>query len=137
MENMEKITAQQAENWDDMAEENTAEHPSAADNSEDTVDLMIKFRKPVEFEGNTYTELNLTGLENITTGQLEAVGRMLLKKRPGLNPSTLEMTMDYANLMAMKVTKLPLEFFERLPAPEGMKIKTAVVGFLYGGGTED
>lgn len=132
MDDMKKTTAQEAENWDDL--ENTAPNQPKA---EDDVDLLVKFKKPVEFEGQTYTEVDLSGLEGVTTGQLEAVGRMLLKKRPGLNPSTLEMTMDYANLMAMKVTKLPLEFFERLPGQEGMKIKTAVVGFLYGGGTED
>ena len=101
------------------------------------MDLIVKFRRPYHFEGQEYTQVDLSGLEDVSAGALQNVGRALLKKRPGLNPSTLEMTMDYANMLAARVTNLPLEFFERLPGKEGMKIKTAVVGFLYGGDGED
>ena len=105
--------------------------------NEEAVDLHVKFRKPYRFEGQDYDGVDLTGLEDLTAGALENVGRALLKKRPGLNPSTIEMTMEYANLLASRVAGKPLEFFERLPAQEAMKIKTTVVGFLYGGDGED
>lgn len=142
MDVMEKNTALEAvaeqkgettvvEMWEDM-ETNPAQNAG-----EENMELVVKFRKPYVFEGQAYTQLDLSGLENVTVGQLEAVGRILLKKRPGLNPSTLEMTMDYANLLAMKVTGKPMEFFERLPGQEGMKIKSTVVGFLYGGDSEN
>lgn len=101
------------------------------------IDLVVKFRKPYEFEGQTYTEVDLSGLEDTKGGQLENVGRQLLKKRPGLNPSTIEMTMDYATMLASRVSGKPVEFFERLPGKEAMKIKNTVVGFLYGGDGED
>lgn len=101
------------------------------------IDLLVKFRRPYTFEGQEYAGIDLHGLEDATAGQMQNVGRQLLKKRPGLNPSTLEMTMEYANMLAAKVTGKPLEFFERLPAKEAMKVKTAVVGFLYGGDGED
>jgi hypothetical protein len=77
--------------------------------------------------------VDLSGLEDTTGGDLQAVGRILAKKAPGLNPSTVEMTMDYAELLANRVTKLPVEFFKRLPSREAIKLKTTVVGFLYGG----
>jgi len=35
--------------------------------------------------------------------------------------------------LAARVAHLPLEFFERLPAKEAIKLKGIVVGFLYGG----
>ena len=104
------------------------------ENTEEAVDLQVKFRKPYRFEGKDYDGVDLSGLEDTTAAALENVGRILLKKRPGLNPSTIEMTMEYANLLASRVTHLPEEFFERLPAKEAMKVKTTVVGFLYGGG---
>lgn len=107
------------------------------EDNEEALNLHIKFRKPYRFEGQDYDGVDLTGLEDLTAGVLENVGRTLLKKRPGLNPSTIEMTMEYANLLAARVAGKPLEFFERLPAKEAMKIKTAVVGFLYGGDGED
>lgn len=115
----------------------TADAAQGEDAEEAVVDLNVKFRKPYRFEGQDYDGVDLTGLEDLTAGALENVGRALLKKRPGLNPSTIEMTMEYANLLASRVAGKPLEFFERLPAKEAMKIKTTVVGFLYGGDGED
>lgn len=130
MSDNKKMTEGQEEILAGAAEERAAE-------TEDSVDLIVKFRRPYQFEGQEYTQVDLSGLEDVSAGALQNVGRALLKKRPGLNPSTIEMTMDYANMLAARVTSLPLEFFERLPGKEGMKIKTAVVGFLYGGDGED
>lgn len=130
MSDNKKMTEDQEEILASTAAENAAE-------TEDSVDLIVKFRRPYHFEGKEYTQVDLSGLEDVSAGALQNVGRALLKKRPGLNPSTIEMTMDYANMLAARVTSLPLEFFERLPGKEGMKIKTAVVGFLYGGDGED
>ena len=130
MSDNKKMTADQEEILADAAAESTAE-------TEDSVDLIVKFRRPYQFEGQEYTQVDLSGLEDVSAGTLQNVGRALLKKRPGLNPSTIEMTMDYANMLAARVTSLPVEFFERLPGKDGMKIKTTVVGFLYGGDGED
>lgn len=130
MSDNKKMTADQEEILAGAAAESAAE-------TEDGVDLIVKFRRPYQFEGQEYTQVDLSGLEDVNAGALQNVGRALLKKRPGLNPSTIEMTMDYANLLAARVTSLPVEFFERLPGKEGMKIKTTVVGFLYGGDGED
>lgn len=116
-----------------LAAEGTAQN----EGTEEVLDLHVKFRKPYHFEGKDYDGVDLSGLEDVTAGTLENVGRALLKKRPGMNPSTIEMTMEYASLLASRVASLPLEFFERLPAKEAMKIKTTVVGFLYGGDGED
>ena len=64
-------------------------------------ELIIKYRKPFEFEGETFTELDLHG------------------------------TTTYAKIVATKVTGLPAEYFEDLPVGEIEKIKNAVVGFFY------
>ena len=120
------------------AQETLADAEAAPLTGEDAeIDLLVKFRRPYTFEGQEYAGIDLHGLEDTTAGQLQNVGRSLLKKQPGLNPSTLEMTMEFASMLAAKVTGKPLEFFERLPAKEAMKVKTAVVGFLYGGDGED
>ena len=121
-----------------LAVEETVEAAAnQGEGAEEAVDLHVKFRKPYRFEGQDYDGVDLSGLEDLNAAALENVGRALLKKRPGLNPSTIEMTMEYAILLASRVAGKPLEFFERLPAKEAMKIKTAVVGFLYGGDGED
>lgn len=42
-----------------------------------------------------------------------------------------ETTTTYAKIVATKVTGLPAEFFEDLPAYEIEKIKNVVTGFFY------
>ena len=69
--------------------------------------LILKFRRPYQFEGQEYTELDLSGLEDVTAGTLENIGKILAKKSPGLNPATIEMEMGYCELLAARVTGKP------------------------------
>lgn len=116
-------------------EDTAAEKTTAAegDQEDQEISLVLKFRKPYVFDGKEYTEVDLSGLEDATAKDLEAVGRIMEKRTNGTNPATMEMTMDYAQLLANRITGLPLEFFKNLPAREAMALKTTVVGFLYGG----
>ena len=100
-------------------------------------DLILRFAKPYKFGGQEYTEVDLSGLEDVTAGVLESVGKIVSKKAPGLNPALLEMSMQFCNYLAQRVAKLPLEFFTGLPAKEAIKLKAMVTNFLYGGDGED
>ena len=115
------------------------EAQAGAEDGEDTEpeDLILRFAKPYKFGGQEYTEVDLSGLEDVTAGVLESVGKIVSKKAPGLNPALLEMSMQFCNYLAQRVAKLPLEFFTGLPAKEAIKLKTMVTGFLYGGDGED
>lgn len=99
----------------------------------DENELLLKLRKPYVFDGQTYTEIDLSGLENVTAGTLENIGKILSKRSPGLNPATLEMEMSFCNLLAARATSKKLEFFEGLPARDAVALKSMIVGFLYGG----
>ena len=111
---------------------------AALEAEEQEESLILKFRRPYPFEGQEYTELDLSGLENVTAGTLENIGKIMAKKSPGLNPATIEMEMGYCELLAARVTGKPLEFFQRLPARDAIALKSKIVGFLYGGmGTTD
>ncbi len=112
---------------------NAAQETDTDDQEDQEISLVLKFKKPYVFEGKEYTEVDMTGLEDATAKDLEAVGRIMEKRTKGTNPATMEMTMDYAQLLANRITGLPLEFFKNLPAREAMALKTTVVGFLYGG----
>lgn len=108
----------------------TAAAPAAAHDTEDQEDLVLRFQKPYSFEGETYTEVDLSGLEDLSAADLCKVGKMV-KKTDGLDPIA-EMSLPYAIFMAARVTGKPLEFFQQLPAREAVKLKNLVVGFLYG-----
>ena len=92
-------------------------------------ELIITFRKPFGFEGETFRELDLHGLEDLRGRDLTAIEKAFNKT--GVSSFVPESTTTYAKIVATKVTGLPAEFFEGLPVGEIEKIKNAVVGFFY------
>lgn len=98
-------------------------------------DLILKFRKPYRFEGQDYTEVDLSGMEDMNAADLCAVAK-LANRDAGVTP-IIEMTMPYAMYMAARASHKPVEFFQGLPMPEAVKLKNMVTGFLYGGDGEE
>lgn len=123
----------------ERADMEAVEARAGAEGGEDTEpeDLVLRFGKPYKFGGQEYTEVDLSGLEDVTAGVLENVGKIAAKKNPGMNPALQEMSMTFCTYLAQRVAKLPLEFFTGLPAKEAIKLKTLVTNFLYGGDGED
>ena len=123
----------------ERADMEAVEARAGAEGGEDTEpeDLVLRFGKPYKFGGQEYTEVDLSGLEDVTAGVLENVGKIAAKKNPGMNPALQEMSLTFCIYMAQRVAKLPLEFFEKLPAKEAIKLKTMVTGFLFGADGED
>ena len=123
----------------ERADMEAVEARAGAEGGEDTEpeDLVLRFGKPYKFGGQEYTEVDLSGLEDVTAGVLESVGKITAKKNPGMNPALQEMSLTFCTYLAQRVAKLPLEFFTGLPAKEAIKLKTLVTNFLYGGDGED
>lgn len=94
------------------------------------MEYLITFNKPYNFEGQEYKEIDLSNLENLTTADLiQADGQF---SEAGQFAVMNEMTTGYACILAAKATNQPVEFFQRLPAGDGVKIKRAVMGFFNG-----
>ena len=123
----------------ERADMEALEAQAGAEDGEDTEpeDLVLRFGKPYKFGGQEYTEVDLSGLEDVTAGVLESVGKITAKKNPGMNPALQEMSLTFCTYLAQRVAKLPLEFFTGLPAKEAIKLKAMVTNFLYGGDGED
>lgn len=96
---------------------------------EENDELVIKYRKPYNFEGEVHTELDLHGLEDLRGRDLTAIEKSFNKT--GVSSFVPESTTTFAKIVATRVTGYPAEYFEDLPAGEVEKIKKAVVGFLY------
>ena len=92
-----------------MSDEKRMDTALLAENDENTAAeenaLVMKLDKPFTFEGQTYTEVDLSGLEDTTAADLQAVGRFVTKKNPAANPATVEMTLEYAQFMAARVAR--------------------------------
>ena len=102
----------------------TAAAGAAGDQKNEEESLVLKFKKPYQFEGREYTAADLCAVAKLS-------GR-----DTGITPIP-EMTIPYAIHMAARASKLPVEFFRGLPAQESMKLKNLVSGFLYGGDGEE
>lgn len=91
--------------------------------------MKIKFKNPYTFEGKTYEEIDLEGINNLTGSDAIEADRYARK----LNPGTLgtELTGDYAMFCAARASKLPIEFFYGIPMREAVKVQNKVIGFLY------
>ncbi|WP_313891121.1 phage tail assembly protein [Psychrobacillus sp.] len=88
----------------------------------------IQFNKPYNFEGTDYKEVDLSGLDNLTTSDLLTVEQQF--NAAGNFAVMNELSLGFTMLVAAKASGKPIEFFHRLPAKEGFKVKNEVMGFL-------
>lgn len=105
-----------------------ANAPEAAAVEENS--YKITFSKPYRFEGKDYTELDLSGLDNLTAEHMIAADKYMT--RNGNFSVMPEMNLEYALYIASAATDLPIEFFKRLPPKDTIKIKNRVTNFFYG-----
>lgn len=98
----------------------------------DDINLVVKFKKPYRFEGKEYTELDLSGMEDMTGTDMIAVNKIMQRTSAGMIDVMPEVSVEYAFYFAARAAKLPVEFFQNLPPKESMKVKNRVVGFLFG-----
>ena len=90
---------------------------------------IIKLSKPYIFEGEEYTEIDLRGIEDLKTKDFIEIDKIWAKQ--GNNPALCGLTLDYAILVAHRITSLPLEFFNDFEVKKSMKIKEIVSNFLF------
>lgn len=104
---------------------------AAAETAEETGNkYLVKFKKPFVFEDKTYTEVDLSGVEDLTGRDMIQAQRIM--ERSGSINVLPEMSLEYACIFASKATKMPVEFFQALPPKEAIKVKNRITNFFYG-----
>lgn len=89
--------------------------------------MKFKFRKPYKFEEKEYKEVE------VNVDALTGEDMMIVKKEFSdsgnfvMVPAT---DWDFCVRVAARASKLPIEFFLRMPAPEYCRLATAVSNFL-------
>lgn len=90
---------------------------------------VIKLDKPFKFETESYDEIDLSKLEDLTTEDLITAERIYHKSGgTAFNPET---TLFYCIVVAHLASDKPIEFFTTLPGKEAAKIKKEVYNFFY------
>lgn len=90
--------------------------------------LLIKLNRPHQFEGETYSEIDLSGLEELTTVDLLDADKQFAASESFSFMN--EMSLGYLIIVASKATKKPVEFFEQMAASNVLKVKNCVMTFL-------
>ena len=94
-------------------------------------DMIIKFEKTYEFEGEKIDRVDMSGIEDITVNDMIKANKILTNAG---NISVMpETSLEYAIVIASFATGKPIEFFKQLIPKDGMKIKNKVMGFTFAG----
>lgn len=91
---------------------------------------VLVLSKPYSFEGKTYEEIDLSGLENLTAADMIKAQKVL--DRSGTFTFMPEMNLEYACIIAANATKQPVEFFNGLSPRDAIRVKNRVIRFFYG-----
>ena len=99
---------------------------------------VIELGKPYEFEGQTYTSIDLTGLDKLTVQDAVDAQRQLINAQEMAAAMLCETTTAFARAIAAKAAELPIEFFQLMPRGASRKVVNAVRGYMnVGAATEN
>lgn len=89
---------------------------------------IFKLKKEITFEGTKYTELDLSGLEELSGEEYGS----LLKRAENLDGADMvpEKSLTFAYLAAAKVTGLPYDFFKKLSAKDAARLRYTIGSFF-------
>lgn len=92
-------------------------------------EYIVKLAKPFEFEDKTYTEIDLSGLDDLTGADLEEADKYLKNSGEYFNPLK-QYDAVYTNYIASRATNLPVEFFQHLRIKDAEKVRSMVTRFF-------
>ena len=91
---------------------------------------VLKLRKPVDFEGRHYEEIDLSGLDGLTGRDVRELDRLFKMKGGRVGSSVKEFDSIYLQLVAAKATNLPLEFFDCISIRDATALEVEIRNFL-------
>ena len=96
--------------------------------------LVVSLTKTYEFEGEKISEIDFSGLEDVTAKTMIKANKVLVAA--GDVQILPENSMHYTLIIAAECTKYPIEFYERLKPNDAIRVKNMVTNFFYGGASD-
>lgn len=94
--------------------------------------LTITLTKPFSFEGKEYKEVDLSGIEGFTADDLEEVTNQW-RIASGQGVAVLqEFDVLWTAFAAARASKLPVEFFRKLPGKDAIKVRDTISKYFRG-----
>ncbi|MCD8364778.1 MAG: phage tail assembly protein [Clostridiales bacterium] len=96
--------------------------------------LTVVLTKEYNFEGDKISEIDFSGLEDVTAKTMIKASKALTTS--GDIQILPENSLHYALIIAAECTKWPIEFYEQLRPNDAIKVKNTVTNFFYGDTSE-
>ncbi len=91
---------------------------------------IITLKKPYTFERQEYTEIDLSGLDNLTIRDAIDAQKKLFNQNEVATSLLCETTTAFAMEIAARASGLPIEFFKLMPRRAGKQVQAEVVGYI-------
>ncbi len=98
--------------------------------TQEEIQRKLELRTPVEFEGVSYKEIDLSGLDGLTGKDIRELDNLFRMKGGRIGGNVKEFDSLYLQLVASKATKLPLEFFDRIGIKDATRLEVEIRNFL-------
>lgn len=95
-------------------------------------EITISLNKPYLFEGEEYSEIDLSGIQNLTIADAIDAQRELFGEQEVAASILCETTTAFARSMAAKATGKPIEFFKLMPRGVMKRVAAQVRSCLNG-----
>lgn len=96
----------------------------------DDAESIVKLSKTYDFEGDKISELDFSGMENVTAEDMIKANKVLASS--GTVAILPENDLHYTLIIAASATGYPIEFFKALKPRDAIKVKNMVTGFFFG-----
>ena len=110
--------------------ENLADSPEKEISKKANNWKIIKLSKPLEHLGSQVTELDLTGLDDLTLNDLNELYNTY-ELMGGGGTVMQETSLLFAELVAQRLTRLPLETLGTMRAKDAIKLKNRIYRFFF------
>ncbi|MDO4439200.1 MAG: phage tail assembly protein [Eubacteriales bacterium] len=101
------------------------------------MDYIIKFKKAYTWEGKEYTELDLSGLDNLKIKDAIEIQSELFDEQETASALLSETTTSFARKLACRATGMPIEFFKLMPIPITRQVTAKIQEYLGAAGREE
>ncbi len=104
--------------------------PSPVEETDITPDTVVKFSRSYTFEGKSYSEVDLAGMDDLTAKDMMEAEKYLFKT--GTVSALPDQAVGYVCFIASRISDQPIEFFMGLSPRDMNRVKNKVTGFFYG-----
>lgn len=96
------------------------------------VSLSLVLERPYKYDGVEVNAIKMDGIVDLTAQDLCSIDREMIKR--GYAGARLEVTRQYALLVAARVNGKPFDYCDRMSARDSIRMKDMVSTFFYARG---